>query len=153
MHTLELKVPPVILVFIFSVLMWSCSEWLPGVALSAAVRYPLAVIFFIAGFLLILAGVISFRKARTTMNPVNPETASSLVTAGIYRFTRNPMYAGFLLGLMGWGVFLANLYAVSLIVFFVVYINRFQILPEERVLDEIFPKQYEIYRTEVRRWF
>jgi protein-S-isoprenylcysteine O-methyltransferase Ste14 len=98
------------------------------------------------------AGVISFRQAKTTLNPTIPGSASSLVVSGVYRLTRNPMYLGLLLVLLGWGVFLSNALALVLIPAFVVYMNRFQISPEERALTSLFPQVFFAYKAKVRRW-
>jgi protein-S-isoprenylcysteine O-methyltransferase Ste14 len=83
---------------------------------------------------------------------MKPDSASSLVVSGIYKYTRNPMYLGFLLVLLGWAAFLSNLAALALLPAFVAYMNRFQIRPEERVLASLFPNDYPAYRAKVRRW-
>jgi protein-S-isoprenylcysteine O-methyltransferase Ste14 len=84
---------------------------------------------------------------------MKPDAASSLVVSGIYRYTRNPMYAGFLLILLGWAAFLSNILALIVLPAFVLYMNRFQILPEERVLTTLFADEYTEYLARVRRWF
>ncbi|WP_422879670.1 methyltransferase family protein [Noviherbaspirillum cavernae] len=96
--------------------------------------------------------MVSFRRASTTVNPVSPGAATSLVSAGIYAFTRNPMYLGFLLGLSGWAVYLSNAAAFLALPFFVLYLNRFQIAPEERALQTLFGGEFSAYRGRVRRW-
>jgi protein-S-isoprenylcysteine O-methyltransferase Ste14 len=96
--------------------------------------------------------VVSFRRAKTTVNPMTPDAASSLVVSGIYRYTRNPMYLGFLLILTGWAALLSNMLALAVLPAFVVFMNRFQISPEERVLASLFPVDYAEYRARVRRW-
>ena len=78
--------------------------------------------------------------------------ASNMVTSGIYRFSRNPMYLGFFLALAGWATYLSHLLAFALLPLFVLYINRFQILPEERALSDKFPQEYTAYKGSVRRW-
>jgi protein-S-isoprenylcysteine O-methyltransferase Ste14 len=99
-----------------------------------------------------LSGVVSFRREKTTVNPMKPDSASSLVVSGIYKYTRNPMYLGLVLVLLGWAAFLSNLASLALLPAFVVYISRFQIEPEERVLTSLFPHEYPPYRAKVRRW-
>src|SRR5690554_3959289 len=113
----------------------------------------LALGLFIAGLLIALAGVIGFRRARTTVNPMQPETSRVLVQTGIYRFTRNPMYLGFLLMLAGYGVWLANLPALVWLIGYVLYLTQFQIIPEERWLSQKFGADFQYYRERVRRWF
>lgn len=105
-----------------------------------------------AGVVVALLGVVSFRRARTTVNPLQPATASHLVVSGIYRRTRNPMYLGMLLVLLGWGVFLAHVPAMVLAVTFVPLMNRLQIGPEERILSTVFGQQFTNYQSTVRRW-
>ena len=99
-----------------------------------------------------LAGVIEFRRARTTVDPTRPEHSSAIVSGGIYSLTRNPMYLGFLLILAAWAAWLGNLPACLALLAFVQYMNRFQIAPEERVLGARFGAPYEAYRQRVRRW-
>jgi len=107
---------------------------------------------FLLGALTCLAGVRYFRRAKTTVNPMKPESASALVASGIYRYSRNPMYLGFLLMLLGWALWLSNASALLLLPAFVLYMNRFQICPEERALLSLFGPDYMQYRARVRRW-
>jgi protein-S-isoprenylcysteine O-methyltransferase Ste14 len=104
------------------------------------------------GVLICLSGVVSFRRAKTTVNPMKPDSTSSLVVSGIYRYTRNPMYVGFALVLFGWAAFLSSVAALAFGPVFIVYMNRFQIQPEERMLSSLFPHEYPAYRARVRRW-
>ncbi len=112
----------------------------------------LAILVAVAGVLIALAGVLQFWRARTTVNPLKPETASTLVIGGIYRWTRNPMYLGMAAALAAWGIWLANLGALAAIALFVAWINRFQIAPEERALEARFGADFTAYRRAVRRW-
>lgn len=99
-----------------------------------------------------IAGVVALRRAKTTVNPVKASLVSWLVIRGVYRYTRSPMYVGLLLTLLTWTVFLANPLAVLWVVVLVLYIIRFQIIPEERVLVSLFGSEYETYKAQVRRW-
>jgi protein-S-isoprenylcysteine O-methyltransferase Ste14 len=83
---------------------------------------------------------------------MKPGSASSLVVEGVYKITRNPMYLGFLLALVGWAVCLANPLSFALIPAFVVYMNRFQIAPEEEALETVFKDIFRAYKASVRRW-
>jgi protein-S-isoprenylcysteine O-methyltransferase Ste14 len=149
---LELKVPPLALGAIAAGLMWSVSLVLPAFDFTFPANSVAAASLALMGTLTCLAGVVSFRRAKTTVNPMKPDSTSSLVVSGIYRYTRNPMYLGFLLILFGWVVFLSNGLALLVLPAFVVCMNRFQISPEERVLASIFADDYAIYRASVRRW-
>lgn len=122
-------------------------------ALENKVPPPLVALPLIgAGLLFVLAGGISFRRARTTVNPLKPEAASALVTSGIYRYTRNPMYVGFALWLLAWGLYLASPLVLLGVLGFVLYMNRLQIAPEERALGRLFGADFAAYRQRVRRW-
>jgi len=84
--------------------------------------------------------------------PFTPDQSSTLVSTGIYRYSRNPMYLGFLLALAGWCVYLANWASMLLLPLFIVYMNRFQIAPEERALHRHFGQPFTNYTQAVRRW-
>ncbi|MEJ2764937.1 isoprenylcysteine carboxylmethyltransferase family protein [Photobacterium sp. MCCC 1A19761] len=152
MNRLELKIPPVALLFLVAALMWPVARGLPTMESLAMVGRYLALGCLILGVWVPLLGVRAFRRAQTTVNPLAPEQASVLVQTGIYGRTRNPMYLGFLLLLLGWGFMLQSGYALLLCVGFVMYMNRFQIQPEERILCQLFPESYPDYARQVRRW-
>jgi protein-S-isoprenylcysteine O-methyltransferase Ste14 len=152
MPTLELKVPPVAVVLLVALMMWFISLVTPVIELTFFVRVLIGAAFASAGIAVALAGVASFMLANTTVNPTTPNSASSLVDSGIYRFTRNPMYLGLLSILLGWAVFLASPLALIGTVFFVIYINRFQIQPEESALLNVFGTAFLQYQAKVRRW-
>lgn len=86
------------------------------------------------------------------MNPIKPMATSSLVTNAAFRFTRNPMYLSLLLYLLAWAVYLSNVWALLFVPVFVLYINEFQIKPEERALSSLFGPEYAAYKERVRRW-
>jgi len=125
-------------------------------AVPASIAVPcqsvIAVALVLAGAWVALAGVVAFRRHKTTVNPFRPDQSSSLVASGIYRFSRNPMYLGFLLALLGWAAYLANWASALLLPAFVAYMNRFQIKPEERALAERFGPEFLAYCKSVRRW-
>lgn len=149
---LALKLPPLALVVIMAALMWVASTATPIFDFALPAKRLWAVSLALIGFGTCLAGVASFRRAKTTVNPVKPDLTSSLVVSGIYKYTRNPMYLGFALILLGWGALLSSLTALALVPAFVVYIDRFQIRPEEHVLTSLFPREYPGYQARVRRW-
>jgi protein-S-isoprenylcysteine O-methyltransferase Ste14 len=152
MRSLELKIPPVVVVLIAAGLMWVISAVAPSLRFSFPGRPLLALILVIAGVLVNASGITLFRRAQTTVNPMKPDSASSLVVDGIYRVTRNPMYLGFLLLLLGWAVFLSNMASLPVIPVFVAYMTCFQIVPEERALEAVFKQEYSAYKSNVRRW-
>ena len=132
--------------------MWLGSSLVTRLELPFVLRVGAALTLVAVGFVVSTAGVVSFRRARTTINPTKPMTTSALVSGGIYGITRNPMYLGLLLALLGWAAFLANPLALLLVPAFMLYINRFQIKPEERTLLALFGGEYGAYQERVRRW-
>jgi protein-S-isoprenylcysteine O-methyltransferase Ste14 len=152
MHVLELKVPPVALVFLVAALMWLVSWAMPAFEFEFPSGDVLAVSAAITGTIISGLGIVSFRQARTTVNPMKPDSTSSLVVSGIYRLTRNPMYLGFLSVLFAWAIFLSNALAFVFLPVFVLYMNRFQIKPEEKALRALFGPQFVMYTARVRRW-
>lgn len=152
MQALELKIPPVVLVALFALAMWLLTQWLPPLALPQSWRLVLAGAFAASGVAIALSGVLAFRRANTTVDPRVPQQSSSLVIRGIYRYSRNPMYVGFLLLLAALGFYLMSAAALALLPLFVWYMNRFQIVPEERHLLQNFGNEYQAYTQQVRRW-
>lgn len=152
MHVLELKVPPVALVLLVAALMWLAMWTMPAFEFQVPLRKILSVSMATAGTIVSGLGILSFRRARTTVNPMKPDSTSSLVVSGIYRLTRNPMYLGFLLVLFGWAIYLSNALTFFFLPAFIVYMNRFQIEPEEQALHVLFGPQFAAYRSRVRRW-
>jgi protein-S-isoprenylcysteine O-methyltransferase Ste14 len=150
--TLDLKIPPLLVVLIIAALMWLAPWVVPGWYFEFPARRMIAGAVAAVGAIVMLWGVASFRLAGTTVNPMKPSSTSALVTAGVYGFTRNPMYLGFLFLLLAWAVVLSNAASIVGLPLFVLYMNRFQIEPEERVLASLFGKQYVRYASRVRRW-
>jgi protein-S-isoprenylcysteine O-methyltransferase Ste14 len=132
--------------------MWLLARWTPGLEWGEHWRFETAALLLAAGIMVAGAGVLEFRRARTTVNPTTPQAASSMVRSGIYRHTRNPMYLGMLLVLTAWAAWLANPAATAVLPAFLLYINRFQIEPEERILARLFADEFDAYRRSVRRW-
>lgn len=151
-HPLELRVPPLALLLVFGAAMWAITQVVPSWHATRAVRLWVAIPLGLAGLLIVLAGVLEFRRARTTVHPQKPEASSSIVRSGIYRYSRNPMYLGFALILAAWALALASPLALLGVLIFVLYMNRFQIAPEERALEALFGEAFDRYRARVRRW-
>ncbi len=152
MKSLELKIPPLIVVIVTGLGMWATSRALPGFSFRVWGGIWTALMPVGLGVGIVTAGVVSFRLHRTTMNPLKPQAATTIVTTGIYRFTRNPMYLGIVLVLVGWTVYLANVAAAPWLIAFVAYMTKFQIEPEERTLLALFGREYTEYAAKVRRW-
>lgn len=152
MQALDLKVPPPVVGAAVALGMWLAARVGPSWTLSPAMLYPACALLVVIGLTFDLLGLQAFRASRTTVNPLRPEGASALVTRGVYRVTRNPMYVGLLFLLLAWAVYLSALLPLAGPPLFVLYITRFQITSEERVLGRLFGEQYARYTSEVRRW-
>ena len=152
MKSLELKVPPPAVALVIAVLMWLLSLLAPALAFTIPARLLIAIILAIAGVATAVAGVTTFARAKTTVNPTAPQKSSLLVSWGIYSITRNPMYLGLLLELTAWTIFLSNPLPFLLLPAYMIYINRFQIAPEERALASLFGRDFAAYQSRVRRW-
>ncbi len=152
LHWLELKIPPVLVWLIMGAAMLGVSYAVPGLSFTVPGRVAIALVLVVLGEGLAVAGVAAFRRGRTTVNPLTPNASSSVVTSGVYRVSRNPMYLGFLIALVGWAVFLANAGAALFLPAFVVYMTQFQIKPEERALLAKFGSEFALYMSRVRRW-
>jgi protein-S-isoprenylcysteine O-methyltransferase Ste14 len=148
----ELKVPPPILALLLGVAMWGVSSLEPQLAIAAACRWTAALVIALVGGTFDVLGLLAFRKSSTTIDPLKPQRASTFVTSGVYRITRNPMYVGLVFVLVAWAVFLGALWPFLGPVLFVPYVNRFQIEPEERILASLFGEEYSRYTAQVRRW-
>jgi protein-S-isoprenylcysteine O-methyltransferase Ste14 len=152
MTTLELKIPPPAVALAIALLMWLTSILFGYIPIRLNYRLGAALALLVIGQGISISGIVAFRRAKTTLNPLKPGNSTALVTSGIYRFTRNPMYLGLLLTLLGWLAFIASPPALVFLFLYVVYINRFQIEPEERILSSLFGEDYAAYKTRVRRW-
>ncbi len=152
MRALELKIPPPVVALLLAVAMWFLPQVVGVLPMPMGARIAAGLVLAFIGQAISVSGMVAFRRARTTINPLNPGAASSLVRSGVYRFTRNPMYLGLLLSLTGWAVFLAHALPFLALPFFVGYITRFQVEPEERILGSVFGAEFTEYMRQVRRW-
>ena len=153
MKSLELKVPPVAQVIVTAAAMAGVSTKVaPALKFSLKGSAALAVGLGAIGLGSAILGVTQFKKAQTTPNPQALEKVSSLVTSGIYQYSRNPMYVGLVLVLFSWALYLSHFLAFVLLPIFILYMTRFQIQPEERMLAQRFGKAYQVYKAKVRRW-
>jgi protein-S-isoprenylcysteine O-methyltransferase Ste14 len=149
---LELKVPPLALCAVFAVVIVALGYFAP----SANAPYPghriVAVALLLTGVAVALVGVAQFRKAKTSVNPMVPSRASSIVASGVFRISRNPMYVGMALALLGFSTWHSTLPGYILVPLFCLYMTKFQIKPEERALLAQFGSEFSAYMAKVRRW-
>ena len=150
---MRLKIPPLIITLIFWLFMYLLATYLPvGYFDFFGRNYLMYLLLFLA----LLIGTVSlfqFFSSKTSIDPRSPSKVSTLVTGGLYQYSRNPMYLALLLLLLGWGLYLGNAFNTLLAAGFVYYMNTFQIIPEEEVLTNMFGKEYQKYCVIVRRWF
>jgi len=152
MGALELRIPPPVLVAVAALLMWLLARYLPAASFYAHGQGVAAMAIAALGLFFGVAGVLEFRRARTTTNPMKPGATSSLVARGVYRISRNPMYLGLAAVLLGWAVFLGNPLSLFVLAGLIGYLTRFQIRPEERALVNLFGAEFVAYCGKVRRW-
>ncbi len=152
MTALENRIPPPIITAIFALIMWLLSSFLTPINMAIEFRIGAAVIVAVLAVLFLISGGISFRLAKTTVNPLKPESASSLVVSGVFKISRNPMYVGFALLLLAWCVYLSAPALLMIVLLFTAVITRFQIIPEERAMLKLFGDEFVAYQQSVRRW-
>ena len=152
MKSLELRVPPVLQVTILGIVMYGVANIFSTFQFLVRGSTWLGVSLGIMGMIVASFGVAEFRKAQTTVDPRAPEDSASLVVCGVYQYSRNPMYLGFFFLLLGWALYLSHVFVFALLPFFIGYMNRFQIQPEEKFMLQKFGDGYRLYLTQVRRW-
>lgn len=152
MHALENRVPPIIVMAVAALLAYLASLQLPLISIDRVVGMLLGFIFILMGVFFIASGAIEFKRHNTTVDPTKPNKATSLVASGIYQLSRNPMYVGFSAFLIALTFFMQSLLILLSLPLFILYMTRFQIVPEERAMHSLFGEQYQQYKTKVRRW-
>ncbi len=150
---MELKLPPAFVFLLFGLAMYLVAKFLPFGFFDFFGRVWLFMGLAVVGILISFISLVQFYRAKTSVDPSKPNKASNLVVGGVYKFTRNPMYLSLLLLLLSLGVALGNAFNVLVAAGFVAYMNRFQIIPEEKVLLEKFGRDYKDYCILTRRWF
>ena len=143
---------PIVYVIVMAILMYVAAFATSTLKVSFDTQGPIAMIVFSLGVLIVLISGYQFKMVSTTISPLKPEESTQLVTTGVYRFSRNPMYVGFLLFLLAWAVLLGSFVAVLVLPLFILIVTKVQILPEEVVLEEKFGQDYVDYKHRVGRW-
>ena len=145
-------IPPPAMVVLFGLFMWAIDRLWPTLRLDFAGRGALAVVLLFAALAIMAAAAWTMHRERTTVNPMRPERVSRLVTHGLFRFSRNPIYVADLVVLVAWALWLGQWAALALLPLFVIVMSRWQIAAEEEALARRFGAEYEAYRARVRRW-
>ena len=144
------KIPPPIVTLFFGLCIYFSQEYFPKSNLEFMTI--LSYVFYFSGFSILILAVSLFKKQNTTVNPIKIENASSLVVSGIFKYSRNPMYLGMVLILLGL-TFMFNLIGgIMFTLLFTMYITKFQIRPEEEVMERFFGADFIKYKQNVRMW-
>lgn len=144
------KIPPPVITLIGALLIYYSSPFFPHLTLAAFNALP--ILSLVSGIAVIVLAIKSFKDYKTTINPLKPETASSLVTNGVFKYTRNPMYLGLLLILIYLSLIFNVVGGCLVSLGFIIYITKFQIIPEEVAMEKLFGNQFLEYKQQVRRW-
>ena len=150
MIDIKTKFPPPLVALTFGFLINYTKNIFPKIEIKNKIIFGSSMI--ISGLIIILFAIILFKKYQTTITPLNPFNATKLMTDGIYKFSRNPMYLGLLLTLVGISTILNPIGGFFLIPLFVLYLNLFQIIPEENAMADLFKDEFLDYKKKVRRW-
>ena len=149
---LDNRIPPPVVTLLTGAAMGAASFIVPATTMPAILRFGALGVVMLVGGIFGTRAFSAFAKAKTTINPVNIDAASSLVTTGIYAVSRNPMYVGLTALLVALALALSNAWLLLGPLFFIAFITHFQIVPEERVMLAKFGADYSAYRSRVRRW-
>ncbi len=144
------KIPPTILTLLFLVLNYILS--FNSLKIEIPYKYFFTTLLLILGLYIIIRSSRLFAKAKTSLDPLRPFKSTSLITNDIYKYSRNPMYFGYLLILLSSSVYLGNVIIIIIIPLFIFIINFIQIIPEEETLKDLFGPTYDEYLSKVRRW-
>jgi protein-S-isoprenylcysteine O-methyltransferase Ste14 len=150
MMNLETKIPPPIVATISGIVISASSTTIDPFEFYGAKL--IAILFLTLSFTLIVISIKKFNHAETSVNPINPKLATKLVTTGTYSVSRNPMYLGLVGILCGISIFLGSWFGFLIIPTFVLYLNKYQITPEERTMNALFKDEYLSYCNKVTRW-
>ena len=147
---METKIPPPIVTLVFGLSIYFSR----GIFQAVEIKYSfyIGILLLILGLAVLIFVVRLFRKDKTTVNPLSPEQATKLVTDGIFKYSRNPMYLGMVFILSSMAVFFNLIGGIILIALFCIYITKFQIIPEERAMSNLFSQDFNKYKQATRRW-
>ena len=145
-----LKIPPPLLVLILVISNYFSSKKIDLIFLPYQKLISFILLFI--GILILINPILKFIKFRTTIDPIKFKKVNKLITSGIYKYSRNPMYLGSLMIVISTTIFYLNIFSITTPIIFYFWINKFQIKREEIFLTEKFGKEYLLYKTKTRRW-
>ncbi|MGL5031892.1 MAG: methyltransferase family protein [Aeromonas sp.] len=156
MNNLELRIPPPLIWLLCACGMWWQRGSMPLTlwqgSLLQVLLLALALMLLVVGAILGFGALLRFRQHKTTASPTQPQHTRHLVTSGVYRISRNPMYLGLICWLLAWGCYVGGAWLWVGPMVLAAWLTRFQIIPEERLLHARFGADYAHYCQQVRRW-
>ncbi len=144
------KIPPPLVTIFFGCCIYFSKDFFLTINTQALTL--LCYVLFLFGFGILFTAARSFKEHNTTINPIKIETASSLVVSGIFNYSRNPMYLGMALILLGLSLKFNLIGGLIFTTLFILFITNFQIKPEEKAMQKIFGEEFLSYKNRVRRW-
>lgn len=147
---MDTKIPPPLVTLMFGLFIYFSRRIFPKIEILNS--FYLGIFLLLLGLLILISAVQLFKKDKTTVNPLSPEQATKLVTGGIFKFSRNPMYLGMAFVLASMTVLFNIIGGIIFIALFCLYITKFQIIPEEKAMRELFGQDYDQYKKVTRRW-
>ena len=145
-----IKIPPPILVMILVISNYFSSKTIDLILLPN--QDLISIIILLIGALILINPIFKFIKSKTTIDPIKFKKVNKLITSGIYKYSRNPMYLGLLMIVISTSIFYLNIFSITTPFLFYFWINRFQIKREEIFLTEKFGREYMSYKIKTRRW-
>jgi protein-S-isoprenylcysteine O-methyltransferase Ste14 len=147
---METKIPPPLVTLIFGLSIYFSRELFPTIEIKYS--FYVGIFLLLLGFLILISAVRLFRIDQTTVNPLSPMQATKLVTEGVFKFSRNPMYLGMACVLASLAMFFNIIGGIVFIALFCAYITKFQIIPEEKAMSDLFSEDFDQYKQTTRRW-
>ena len=145
-----LKIPPPVIVLILVVSNFLSSKKIDIINIPN--QTLVSIIILLIGVFILIVPVSKFIKSKTTVNPIKFKKVNKLITSGIYKYSRNPMYLGFLMIVISTSIYYLNIFSIITPIFFYFWINRFQIKREEIFLTKKFGQKYITYKSKTRKW-
>jgi len=141
--------PPLIYLLLMLVAYGAHYLWPLGIGGLPGLEYfGLALVVLGLGIVILLSR--SFKRARTSIEPWKPTT--TIISTGIYAYSRNPIYVAFCLVPIGTGIFLNSFWILVSFIPSVILVYYIAIKKEEQYLEDKFGDEYVQYKSKVRRW-
>ncbi|MFL2721467.1 MAG: methyltransferase family protein [Gammaproteobacteria bacterium] len=142
-------IPPPIVTIVFLFVIFFTKDLF---RFSLTLPSSLGFIIILVGLMIIFIAARQFKAVDTTINPIKPENASVLVNKGIFSYSRNPMYLGMLLIIIGFSIIHNLMAIIAIMPIWIIYMTYFQIIPEEEAMKILFKEDFVNYCIKTRRW-